>query len=475
MSKTINFPSQFISRIEQDLPNDLSLASFKDICQQPLRKSIRVNTLKISVSAFISLADQLDWQLQPIPWCEQGFWIDRAEDSVSLGNTAEHMAGLFYIQEASSMLPVSALFNFYQGQDDSLILDAAAAPGSKTTQIAAQLNGCGVIIANEFSASRIKVLSANLLRCGVNNAAITHFSAEVFGQWMPEKFDAILLDAPCSGEGTLRKDPLALENWSEQHLSEISALQFKLLESALFALKPGGLLVYSTCTLNRQENQQVISRLMSEYPKQLAPLQLADLFPGAERALTEEGYLHIWPQYFDSEGFFVAALRKTTHGLSAEKIQKNIKGFTYHKANTKQYQAIKRHFTDGFALSLPESYSVFIKGDSYWLIPDTFLAIKDEMRFERVGLKLAESFKQGFRTSHDAITSLGALIGKNTVTLDEQQAHHFYQGKDIAYPNSNRGEIALIYKDQVIGLGKWIRNKIKNAYPRELVKDKGLY
>ncbi|MGY5453471.1 16S rRNA (cytosine(1407)-C(5))-methyltransferase RsmF [Agarivorans sp. MS3-6] len=474
MSKTINFPAKFIERIEQDLPSDLSLASFKAICQQPMRKSIRVNTLKTSISNFLDIAKHNQWQLTPIPWCEAGFWIEREDQSISLGNSAEHMAGLFYIQEASSMLPVSALFHCFQADEDSLLLDAAAAPGSKTTQLAASLQGKGAIVANEYSASRVKILSANLLRCGVINTAITHFSAEVFGTWMPEKFDAILLDAPCSGEGTLRKDPQALENWSEQHVTTIAALQADLLESALHALKPNGIVVYSTCTLNQQENQQVIAAVSKKYPSHFEAINLNQLFAGCEQAITKEGYLHVWPQRFDSEGFFVAALRKSEQSMPAEPINKRIKPFAYQQAATKQTKAVEQHFVKSFGIQLPTSHSVFNKGDDYWLLPNSFLAVKDEMRFERVGLKLAEGFKQGFRSSHDAITALGHLITKNSVELDQQQAHEFYQGKDIAYPNNNKGEVALVYKGQVIGLGKWIRNKIKNSYPRELVKDKGL-
>ncbi|MEE1673185.1 16S rRNA (cytosine(1407)-C(5))-methyltransferase RsmF [Agarivorans aestuarii] len=474
MTKSINFPAKFIERIEKDLPDDLSLASFKAICQQEMRKSIRVNTLKISVKKFLQLANSNQWQLEPIPWCSTGFWITREDESLSLGNTAEHQAGLFYIQEASSMLPVSALFHCYQADENSLLLDAAAAPGSKTTQIAAELQGRGAIVANEYSASRVKVLSANLLRCGVSNVAVTHFSAEVFGTWMSEQFDAILLDAPCSGEGTLRKDPQALDNWSEQHVDEISKLQTDLLESALQALKPDGFLIYSTCTLNQQENQQVINNIADKYPDSFATLSLEGLFEHSNKALTAEGYLHVWPQYYDSEGFFVAALRKNAGSIDTPLINKRIKPFAYQQATKKQQVTIAQHFSSQFGVTFPENYSVFTKANDYWLLPDSFLPVKDEMRFERVGLKLAEEFKHGFRTSHYAITALGHLVSKNRVELDAEQAHHFYQGKDIAYPNTNKGEVALSYQGYVIGLGKWVRNKVKNSYPRELVKDKGL-
>ena len=141
------------------------------------------------------------------------------------------------------------------------VLDMASAPGSKTTQMAAMMANGGVLIANEYSSSRVKVLHANLQRMGVSNTALTHFDARVFGQYQYESMDAVLLDAPCSGEGTVRKDPDALKHWDPQEIADIAATQRDLIDSAFLALKPGGVMVYSTCTLNSQENQAVLQHL----------------------------------------------------------------------------------------------------------------------------------------------------------------------------------------------------------------------
>lgn len=168
----------------------------------------------------------------------------------------------------------------------------------------------GGIVANEYSASRVKVLHANISRCGVKNAALTHFDGRVFGAALPESFDAILLDAPCSGEGVVRKDPDAMSNWSPQSVAEIAATQRELIDSAFHALAPGGVMVYSTCTLNAQENQQVVRWLLDTYGDAVSVEPLGALFPGADKALTAEGFLHVFPQIYDSEGFFVARLRK---------------------------------------------------------------------------------------------------------------------------------------------------------------------
>ncbi len=307
---SVFLPEQFLAQMREALPAHLSFDDFVAACQRPLRRSIRVNTLKISVGAFLDLVSPYGWQLTPVPWCEEGFWIERdEEESLPLGSTAEHLSGLFYIQEASSMLPVAALFA--DGSQPERVMDVAAAPGSKTTQIAARMNNRGAILANEFSASRVKVLHANISRCGIHNVALTHFDGRVFGAALPEAFDAILLDAPCSGEGVVRKDPDALKNWSVESNLQIAATQRELIDSAFHALRPGGTLVYSTCTLNRDENEDVCLWLKQRYVDAVEFLPLDTLFDSASHAATPEGFLHVFPQIYDCEGFFVARLRKT--------------------------------------------------------------------------------------------------------------------------------------------------------------------
>jgi 16S rRNA (cytosine1407-C5)-methyltransferase len=306
----VYLPDEFLAQMRDLLPAHLSFDAFIAACQRPLRRSIRINTLKIAVEDFLTLIAPYGWQLTPIPWCAEGFWIERDdEEALPLGSTAEHLSGLFYIQEASSMLPVSALFA--DGEMPERVMDVAAAPGSKTTQIAARMGNRGAILANEYSASRVKVLHANISRCGVSNVALTHFDGRVFGPALPEMFDAILLDAPCSGEGVVRKDPDALKNWSHASNLEIAATQRELIDSAFHALRPGGTLVYSTCTLNRDENEAICHWLKAQYPDAVEFLPLDTLFTGAQQALTEEGFLHVFPQIYDCEGFFVARLRKT--------------------------------------------------------------------------------------------------------------------------------------------------------------------
>ncbi|MCE2595244.1 16S rRNA (cytosine(1407)-C(5))-methyltransferase RsmF [Motilimonas cestriensis] len=477
MANQIYLPDAFLSCMAQIMPNTLSMDDFIAICNQPLRRSIRVNTLKISVDAFKQRALEHQWQLSPIPWCDHGFWLIREDESIPLGNTAEHLAGLFYIQEASSMMPVTALFHLWQSEIvDPIVLDAAAAPGSKTTQIAALMNNQGLLIANEFSSSRVKVLHSNLMRCGIKNTALTHFDARVFGSWLTESVDAILLDAPCSGEGAVRKDDNAMKNWSESSVTDIANTQKALIESAFYALKPGGTLIYSTCTLNETENQEVCQHLLETFGDAVAVLPLTDLFPEAASVATPQGYLHVWPQVFDSEGFFVAGFRKLESAQPDEKNRHRGK-FPFSFATKEKTENFFNYLSSQFGVTADQlNGDVCIREAEYWLFPKAFSGIKGKMKYDRVGIKLAEAIKKSFRITHELALVIGQVADKNTFELSAAQCKEYYMGRDIHLDQVlGKGEVILLYRGAPIGLGKWVNNRIKNSYPRELVRDYHLF
>ncbi|KFA83480.1 rRNA methyltransferase [Enterobacter sp. EGD-HP1] len=458
--------------MREALPSHLSLDDFIAACQRPLRRSIRVNTLKISVEDFLTLVAPYGWQLTPVPWCAEGFWIERDdEDAVPLGSTAEHLSGLFYIQEASSMLPVAALFA--DGNTPERVMDVAAAPGSKTTQIAARMGNQGAILANEFSASRVKVLHANISRCGIHNVALTHFDGRVFGAALPEAFDAILLDAPCSGEGVVRKDPDALKNWSVESNLEIAATQRELIESAFHALRPGGTLVYSTCTLNRDENEDVCLWLKANYPDAVEFLPLNDLFASAQDAVTPEGFLHVFPQIYDCEGFFVARLRKTqaVAPLPAPKFKVGNFPFAPLKGrDAAQLEAAAKKV----GLVWDESLRLWMRDKEIWLFPAEIEPLIGKVRFSRIGIRLAEAHNKGYRWQHEAVIALAGR--ENTFALTHQEAEEWYRGRDV-YPDSTPSgdEMIVTYQGYPLGLAKKVGSRLKNSYPRELVRDGRLF
>ncbi|PMJ91999.1 16S rRNA (cytosine(1407)-C(5))-methyltransferase RsmF [Vibrio sp. 10N.261.55.A7] len=474
MHANIYLPEEFLTEIEAILPASLNMTDFIDACKRPLRKSIRVNTLKISVADFIERAKEKKWDLEPVPWCDHGFWITADESSVPLGNSAEHMSGLFYIQEASSMMPVSALFDNEDSQYHS-VLDMAAAPGSKTTQIAALMKNSGVLVANEYSASRVKVLHANIERCGIRNTALSNFDGKVFGGWLPEQFDAVLIDAPCSGEGTIRKDADAMKNWSLDAVKNIADTQKELIESAFHALKPNGTLVYSTCTLSKYENQKVCQHLKDTFGDLVEFDDLSELFPNASLATTREGFLHIFPQVYDCEGFFVARIRKTGPTIAPD-VKKRMGKFPFEKASKKVHQEIDHALKQALGIDIPEESSLWTRDKDVWLFPKALEPMIGELRFSRMGIKIAETHKNGYRWQHQVATTLALGTEEKSVALSIDEAREWFMGRDVR-PNAtpDKGEVIVKFSNDVIGLGKWVGNRVKNGLPRELVKDKNLF
>ena len=473
MHANVYIPEEFLNHIESIMPSHLDMASFVASCQKPLRKSIRVNTLKISIEDFLVRAKDKGWELEPVPWCETGFWITADETEAPLGNTAEHMSGLFYIQEASSMMPPSALF---QGEENyQAVLDTAAAPGSKTTQIAALMDNRGVLVANEYAASRVKVLHANIERCGVRNAALSNFDGRVFGGWLPEQFDAVLLDAPCSGEGTIRKDADAMKNWTYQSVVEIADTQKDLIESAFHALKPNGVLVYSTCTLSTEENQQVCHHLKETFGDAVEFESLESLFDNAKATTTKEGFLHIFPQVYDSEGFFVARIRKLA-SVTPPEVKKRLGKFPFEKASKKAHQEVAEQLLSALDIELPSDTQVWTRDKDVWLFPNALEPMIGEFRFSRMGIKIAETHKKGYRWQHQVATTLATGNEANIVEFTIEDAREWFMGRDVRPEDlSGKGEVLVKYNGAIIGLGKWVGNRVKNGLPRELVRDKNLF
>lgn len=473
-SNTLFFPEDFLSMVRDTLACAEAFDDFIAACHRPLRRSIRVNTLKISVADFLQLVAPYGWQLTAIPWCETGFWLERDDETtLPLGSMAEHLSGLFYIQEASSMLPVAALFN--QAVSPSAVLDMAAAPGSKTSQIAANLDNKGVIIANEYSASRVKVLHATLTRLGISNAALTHFDGCVFGAALPEMFDAVLLDAPCSGEGVIRKDPHALRNWSLSSSEAIAETQTALIHSAFHALRPGGTLVYSTCTINPLENQAICLALKNSYPDAVDIVPLNDLFPTAEQASTPEGFLHVFPQTYDCEGFFVAKFRKTASVPALPTPTYKLAKFPFNPVKGREAALISQE-ADNVGLMWHDNLTLWQRDKEIWLFPQQVVPFIGKIRFSRIGIKLAEQHNKGYRWQHEAVIALAQYQNKYTFALTSQEAEDWYCGRDI-YPERDipHNDVIVTYQSIPIGLARKIGSRLKNSFPRELVRDGKLF
>jgi NOL1/NOP2/sun family putative RNA methylase len=310
---------EFKKRIER-LLGEADAKKFFEISYFACPDIIRVNTLKISPDELIKRLEALGWIIeQPYKiWSE--VLLIKKESNLKpgdLGKTIEHLLGYYYVQEITSMLPVFAL----GPTENDLYLDLCASPGSKTTQAAAMMNNGGSIMANEVSLGRIRILNANLEKCGVSNTMVTRKDGVQFcKRWDREikrPFDKILTDVPCSGEGTLRKSPRTFDMWNLKYIKALSSVQKKLASEALKLLKVGGEMVYSTCTLSPEEDEFVVNYLKKNFDIEIMKLDLPlKTRPGVLEWEGEKldseivNCVRVYPQDNNTDGFFLAKIKK---------------------------------------------------------------------------------------------------------------------------------------------------------------------
>lgn len=308
----------FLERMQKLLKDKKDFQSYLDILKiQPL-KSIRCNTLKISPNDLKKKLENKGWTVKQ-PWKSNPeiMVVENDLEPGELGRSLEHLLGYYYIQELASMLPIIVL----KPKQRELVLDLAAAPGSKTTQIAAQLKNSGTILANELSFGRIKILASNLERCGVTNTIITKKEGAALCKRLKNQgiqFDKILVDAPCSGEGTLRSSPKTYVMWNIKTVKNLPKIQKNLVKEALDVLKSGGTLVYSTCTHAPEENEGVVDSILREVKGvKLEPIKLpikaregVTEWEGKNYSNEVKKCARIYPQDNNTEGFFIARFVK---------------------------------------------------------------------------------------------------------------------------------------------------------------------
>jgi tRNA (cytosine49-C5)-methyltransferase len=307
----IKFKQPFIERYQQLTDWD----QFKTYSLSFLRKAIRINTLKTTIKDCKQRLEKKNWQLMQIPWCKEGFWIENPTRR-DVGNLIEHHLGYIYVQEAASMIPSIVL----NPKPHEAILDMAASPGSKTTQMAAMMNNTGILVANDYKTDRLAALGMNIQRIGASNTIMSL----MMGQNIRNiQFDRILLDAPCSGTGTICKSLKTVDMWNPRMIERLQKQQKLLIQNAWKLLKPSGTLVYSTCTMEPEEDEAVIDFLIKNNQDATIDKIKDTELPGLKRSqpimnFNKEQYdksisncLRIWPQDNHTEGFFIARLRKS--------------------------------------------------------------------------------------------------------------------------------------------------------------------
>ncbi len=477
-----SFHPEFLARYSP-LFSEKEFTTFLEYCDKPLRKALRVNTLRISLENFTKRAENNWWKLQKIPYVDTGFFIDRDDKSIPLGKSIEYFSWLFYIQETSSMIPPMVL----KPQKWDIVLDVSAAPWSKTTQMSIMMNNAWLVIGNDIVPTRIKALKTNINYQWIIWAATSKLDWRDFWRYFTETFDKILLDAPCSWEWTMRKDEV---KWSLSIIKELSSLQKRLINSALQALKIGGTLVYSTCTMTPEEDEIILDHVKKQFWEniiiekwQLPELQSTEwITEWLWESLDPEcqNGQKIWPHINDTEWFFIAKIKKvwpTNTDTQKEYFQrKNEEKIVKGKELKILLSQIKKRFwIEPFYFS---DYLIIKKWDIYQIRTKQSNAFSSFPNIQNIWIPFWEDNNNTFNLDFYSSQTFWQYATKNRIVFqDKKQAESFIKWEDIILSNneiweSTQWQIIVYYDNLALWsslLQKWW--KLKNQVPREHIKN----
>lgn len=416
----MNLPIEFEKKMKAFLGNEWDdfLYSYDNNRFQALRfNTLKVQSQEERMRILKTLKISSD---KKVSWADEAYYFD---ENVRPGKHPYHEMGLYYIQEPSAMSAAALL----APKPGMRVLDLCAAPGGKSTQLATYLGDSGLLVSNEINTQRSRILSQNIERMGIKNAIVTNEDSFVLASHFPGFFNAIQVDAPCSGEGMFRKLPEAIEQWSMENVAICAARQKEILDNAAVMLKPGGTIVYSTCTFSREENEDVIECFLERHPD-----------------FTLEEMERFWPHKVDGEGHFVAKLvrrgcvdtdLKADRKTKKNKNSKNRKNETK-PALTKENMKLLSEFLDE---TISEDMAAWIKnsrlvmfGEQLYRLPDMEVDIKG-LKVQRAGLHIGEFKKQRFEPSHSLALALKISEAKNVVklTCDNPQTIGFFNGQSV--------------------------------------------
>ena len=476
----MNLPIEFEKKMKAFLGNEWD--DFLYSYDNNRFQALRFNTLKVqSPEERMRILKVLGISSDKrVSWANEAYYFD---ENVRPGKHPYHEMGLYYIQEPSAMSAAALL----APKPGMRVLDLCAAPGGKSTQLATYLGDSGLLVSNEINTQRSRILSQNIERMGIKNAIVTNEDSFVLASHFPGFFNAIQVDAPCSGEGMFRKLPEAIEQWSMENVAICAARQKEILDNAAVMLKPGGTIVYSTCTFSKEENENVIEYFLERHPD-----------------FTLEEMERFWPHKVDGEGHFVAKLvrrgsvnelgadydvcedscnKVEDTGLKADRKTKKNKNSKNRKnetkpALTKENMKLLTEFLDE---TISEDMAAWIKnsrlvmfGEQLYRLPDMEVDIKG-LKVQRAGLHIGEFKKQRFEPSHSLALALKLSEAKNVVKLtwDDPQTTGFFNGQSVMLSDEQTAEWkkgwALVCVDgYTAGWGKVNGTQVKNHYPKGL-------
>lgn len=425
-------PEAFLQRMEAQLGSEYP--AFLESLERPRAVALRFNPLKGErpVLPFVGA---------PVPWEPEGFYYD---PETRPGLHVYHEAGVYYLQEASAMAPVALL----DPKPGERVCDLCAAPGGKTTQIAGRMLGQGFLVCNEINPKRAKILSRNIERMGVANALVTNEHPETLASRFPGFFDRVLVDAPCSGEGMFRKEEAAVTDWSQETVQMCARRQREILDSAARLVRPGGRLVYSTCTFAPEEDEETVAAFLEAHPEFTPePVEAPWFVPG------ENASYRMWPHKLLGEGHFAAVLRKT-QGESGE-----VPACPGEKC-PKAWES----FAKELDITLPEGKAVSFGQSLYWA--PTELPELNRLKVLRPGLELGTERKGRFEPAHALALWLKTCAVAESFPPESPEMKAYLHGDVV--PSGKKGWCLVQAGGYAIGWGKGDGSVLKNHYPKGL-------
>ena len=424
-------PQAFLERMQTQLGEEYD--AFLRSLERPRAVALRFNPLKGETPALPFVAD-------PVPWEPMGFYYDPQSRP---GLHVFHEAGVYYLQEASAMAPVALL----DPQPGEKICDLCAAPGGKSTQIAGRMGGKGFLLCNEFSPKRAKILSRNIERMGVANALVTNETPANLAARLEGYFDRVLVDAPCSGEGMFRKEEAAVTDWSQETVEMCARRQAEILESAAKLVRPGGRLVYSTCTFAPEEDEEAVAAFLETHPEFSPEIIETPWF-----VPVENGGHRMWPHKLLGEGHFAAVLRKNgSDSVSAP-------------SQTGKLPAQWQSFAKDLGIRLPPGSPVTFGQTLYWA-PEGMPELH-RLKVLRPGLELGECKKDRFEPAHALALWLQSCDNIQDYPADSPEIRAYLHGDVV--PSAKKGWCLITADGYAIGWGKGDGRVLKNHYPKGL-------
>lgn len=448
-------PELFLARMQRLLGTEYE--AFLAAYDRPRNVGLRLNPLKTDMPPALA-----QFGLTPVPWAENGFYYDVQSRP---GLSPYHDAGLYYLQEPSAMAPAGLL----DVQPGERVLDLCAAPGGKTTQLAAALRGEGLLVSNEIHPKRARILSGNVERLGIANALVLNEHPKQLAERFPEWFDKILVDAPCSGEGMFRKDPDARGEWSEGNVKQCAARQDEILREAWRALKPGGTLVYSTCTFNRDEDEGALERMAAWAGDEIAE---------SEETAVEDAWgivcgrvgafrtFRFYPHRTCGEGFFAAVARKSFDAggrVRAPKARRTVFAAVDRKTAGELARWVRNPGGMRFAAVADTCYAW------YAAQADAVRTLSEALPVIYSGVALGQVFKGVLKPD----PALAFFDGLNrgalpAAELDDEETLRFLRRQDIAAGGLAEGMNLVCSRGRALGFAKRIGARVNNLYPNSL-------